>query len=51
VAGFLPAKLKQSYLQLGRYSLFIILPFLYLALKYGVVTTIIERIFYLLVKA
>ena len=51
VAGFLPDKFRQAYLQLGRYSLFIVLPFLYLALKYGVLTTIIERVFYFLVKA
>jgi Zn-dependent protease len=51
LAGLLPVRLRQSYLRLGRYGVFIVLPFIYLALKYGVLTTIVERIFYILVKA
>ena len=51
LAGLLPVRLRQSYLRLGRYGVFVVLPFIYLALKYGVLTTIVERIFYILVKA
>ena len=51
LAGLLPARLRESYMRLGRYGIFIVLPFVYLALKYGVLTTIVEGIFYFLVKA
>jgi Zn-dependent protease len=51
LAGILPVNLSQPYLRLERYGIFIILPFLYLALKYGVLTRAVESIFYLLVQA
>ena len=51
LAGLLPARLRESYMRLGRYGIFIVLPLVYLALKYGVLTTIVEGIFYFLVKA
>ena len=51
LAGLLPVRLRESYLRLGRYGIFIVLPLVYLALKYGVLTTIVEGIFYFLVKA
>ena len=51
LAGLLPARLRESYMRLGRYGIFIVLPLVYLALKYGVLTTILEGIFYFLVKA
>ena len=51
LAGILPSRLRQSYLLLGRYGIVIILPALYLALKYGVLTAIIDRVFHFLVKA
>ena len=51
LAGLLPVRLRESYLRLGRYGIFIVLPFVYLALKYGVLTTIVEGIFYFLVRA
>jgi Zn-dependent protease len=51
LAGLLPVRLRESYLRLGRYGVFVVLPFIYLALKYGVITTIVESIFYLLVRA
>ena len=51
LAGLLPVRLRESYLRLGRYGIFIVLPFVYLALKYGVLTTIVEGIFYFLVQA
>ena len=51
LAGLLPVRLRESYLRLGRYGIFIVLPFVYLAMKYGVLTTIVEGIFYFLVRA
>ena len=51
LAGLLPARLRESYLRFGRYGIFIVLPLVYLAMKYGVLTTIVERIFYILVRA
>ena len=51
LAGLLPVRLRESYLRLGRYGIFIVLPFVYLALKYGVLTTIVESILYFLVRA
>jgi Zn-dependent protease len=51
LAGILPVELRQAYLRLERYGIFIILPFLYLALKYGVLTLVVESIFYLMVRA
>ncbi|MCG6946766.1 MAG: site-2 protease family protein [Deltaproteobacteria bacterium] len=51
LAGLLPGRLREYYLRLGRYGVFVVLPFIYLALKYGVLTTIVERIFYILVRA
>jgi Zn-dependent protease len=50
LAGILPVRLRQPYLQLERYGIFIILPFLYLGLKYGVLTIVVESIFNLLVR-
>ena len=51
LAGLLPVRLRESYMRMGRYGIFIVLPFVYLALKYGVLTTIVEGIFYFLVRA
>jgi Zn-dependent protease len=51
LAGLLPIRLRESYMRLGRYGIFIVLPLVYLALKYGVLTMIVEGIFHLLVKA
>jgi Zn-dependent protease len=50
LAGILPSKLRETYLRLGRYGIFIIIPFLYLALKYGVLTRVVKGIFDLLVQ-
>jgi Zn-dependent protease len=51
LAGILPSRLRQTYVRLGRYGVFVVLPVIYLALKYGVLTKIVEGIFYFLVRA
>jgi Zn-dependent protease len=51
LAGLLPARLRESYMRLGRYGIFIVLPLVYLAMKHGVLTRIVEGIFTFLVKA
>ena len=51
LAGILPSRLRQAYVRLGRYTLFIIFPLLYLAIKYQLLTVIVETIFHVLVQA
>ena len=51
LAGILPVNLRRQYLRLERYGIFITLPLLYLALKYGVLALVVESIFHLLVRA
>ena len=51
LAGLLPDRLRESYMRLGRYGIFVLLPFVYLAMKYGVLTMIVKGIFHFLVKA
>ena len=51
LAGLLPVRLRESYMRLGRYGIFIVLPLVYFAMKYGMLTRIVEGIFTFLVRA